>query len=239
MEELKVNYSFKKFLNKQHTSNDKEWYEEDDGFVLKIHSNEVWIDSKPENPTTVDYIKKINGLKMVMDKTVQNRKAYYMVDENGQRITSLIPPVYGNIYNAKITINNHKIPTSHSSKPMFDYVNGILTFENTPPKGNVYISCYQYVGKILTNFIDEYNNSVSVGVLGLNEPKKSYLIQHNLNSFNIHIDIYLYEKIGDKFYWKKDVVPLIILNENVVKIELSEEKTVRFVIKAYNSKLNL
>jgi len=235
LDATKINYSQKRLLGKQHTANTKAFYEEEDGIVLYQHAKEIWIDKVDVVPPTAstDLIRVYKNLELVEDKTVKGRKSFYAVDGEGKRIRGFIPPSYGINYNVSLEIAGKKIPSSHSSNWIFDYANGVLTFENTPPAGTLTISAYQYIGRTFAQYLDNENNSVARGVLGVDTPSLEYTIQHNMSSFDIDVTIYVFDEVEGKNYWKKDVVPLIIMDENRVRLQLTEEHPIRFIIKSY------
>lgn len=229
------NYTQKKIIGKQHTWNEKKWYEEEDGVLVYQHARDIWADLIPPNPPPIStqIIQKVYGLKLTADKTVPNRLAFFANDLTGNRIRGFIPPSYGVDYTVDLFINGVKIPSSHASNWIFDYSNGVLSFETSPPDGIVTINAYSYIGKSIQQYIDSTSTSISMGFMGVDEPLTEYTIQHNLNTLNIEPTIYVYEMIDGMRYWKKDFVPLILLDENRIKIQLSEELPIKFVIKAY------
>jgi len=235
LDTTKINYSHKRLVGKQHTANTKAFYEEEDGVVLYQHAKEIWIDKIDSIiPTSsTDLIKVYKNLKLVEDETVQGRKSFYAVDGEGNKINGFIPPSYGINYNVSLEINGKKIPSSHASNWIFDYANGVLTFETTPPTGDVKISAFQYVGRTFSQYLDNENNSVARGVLGVDTPSLEYTIQHNMASFDVDVVIYVFDEVDGQNYWKKDVVPLIIEDENRVRLQLTEEQPIRFIIKSY------
>ena len=132
-----------------------------------------------------------------------------------------------------LSINGVKIPTTHSSNWMFDYANGLLTFENTPLTGSITISAYEYIGRTFQQYLDAEFNSIALGILGIDDPQYEYTIQHNMGSYDIDAIIYCFDEVEGTRYWKKDVVPLILLDENRVMIHLTEKQPIRFIIKSY------
>lgn len=235
LDATKINYSHKRLVGKQHTTNLKKFYEEEDGVILFQHAKEIWIDKVESTPptTTTQLIKVYENLEMVEDNTVQGRKSFYAVDGTGKRIKGFIPPSYGIDYNVNLEIGGKKIPSSHSSNWMFDYANGVISFENNPPVGDVKISAYQYIGRTFAQYLDDDNNSIARGILGVDTPSLEYTIQHNMASFDIDVIIYVFDEVDGQNFWKKDVVPLIILDENRVKLQLTEKHPIRFIIKSY------
>lgn len=232
----KINYSFKKMMAKEHTLSKTEWYDEKDGIVLHQHAKEIWIDEIPTNPADADtrLVKTYNKIKAVKDATIPGSKVFYIRNEGtNERLRGFIPNSYGSGYNVKIYINDTYIPFSHSSKPMFDYANGVLTFETTPPAGEVTVDVYQYIGRTFAQYLDDEYNSVARGVLGVETPQLEYVIQHNMASYDIDVIIYVFDEVDGQNYWKKDVIPLIMLDENRVKLQLTEEHPIRFIIKSY------
>ena len=232
----KINYSQKKLVGKQHTWNNKQWFEEEDGIILYQHAKEVWIDPVPSTPPTAstNIVKKITNLTLEEDPTVQNRLSFYAA-ETGEKIRGFITPSYGIDYTVKVFAAGNQIPTSHPSQPIFDYTNGTLSFENTPPAGDITITAYQYVARTFSQYLDTENRSVARGVLGVDTPELEYIIQHNMASFDIDITIYVFDEVEGINYWKKDVIPLILMDENRVKIQLTEEHPIRFIVKSYET----
>jgi len=235
LDSTKINFTHKKVSGKQHTWNSKKWYEEEDGIILFQHAKEVWIDKIVSTPPSVvtDIIRPHIGLTLANDTTVSGRRAFYAKNTQNIRIKGFIPPSYGNNYNVKVYVDGVKIPTTHSSNWTFDYTNGILAFENTPPPGSVTISAYEYIGRTFQQYLDAEFNSIAIGILGLNNPQKEYTIQHNMACFDIDVIIYCFDIVDGVRYWKKDVVPLILLDENRVMINLTEKQPIRFIIKSY------
>lgn len=237
IDSTKINYSFKKLSGKQHTWNSKNWYEEKDGIVLFQHAKEIWVDEIPIDAPNVETLLVRPHINLIVeeDKSVQGRRAWLAVDQNGKRITGFITPSYGISYSVKIFINGKKIPTTHESNWMFDYTNGILTFENQPPTGVITIIAYEYIGRSMQQYLDAEYSSVAVGILGESDPQYEYVIQHNMNNLDIDVVIYVLDDVNGKKYWKKDVIPLILLDENRVMLQLSEKHPIRFIIKSYNA----
>lgn len=235
LDSTKINFSQKKLSGKKHTWNSKKWYEEEDGIILFQHAKEVWIDTIPGTPpaTETSIIRPINNLTMVEDTTVQGRRSFYAVDGLGNKMTGFIPPSYGINYSVNLFIGGTKIPTTHSSGWMFDYANGVLAFENTPPAGAVTINAYEYIGRTFQQYLDAEFNSIAVGILGLDVPQYEYTIQHNMGSFDVDATIYVFDEADGATYWKKDVIPMILLDENRVKLQLTEAHPIRFIIKSY------
>ncbi len=232
----KINYSQKKLVGKQHTWNNKQWFEEEDGIVLYQHAKEIWIDEVPTitPTTTTPIIRKIIGLSLVNDTTVQNRLSFSAI-ENSEKIRGFITPSYGINYTVKVYANGVQIPTSHPSQPLFDYTNGVLSFENTPPTGDITIDAYQYTARTFAQYLDTEDRSIARGILGLDDPHEEYIIQHNMATFDIDIVLYVYDEVNGVNYWKKDVVPMILFDENRVKLQLSEAHPIRFIIKSYET----
>jgi len=237
LDSTKINFSQKKLSGKQHTWNSKKWYEEDDGIILYQHAKDIWVDNIDENPPIDenDIIKPINNLLMQEDKTVQGRRSFFAVDGEGKRIRGFIPPTYGIKYTVKLFINGQKIPSTHNANWMFDYTNGILTFENVPPTGSVNITAYEYVGRSFQQYLDSDFNATSVGILGLDTPQLEYTIQHNMGSYDVDVIIYVFDEVDGINYWKRDVIPLILLDENRVRLQLTEEHPIRFIIRSYET----
>lgn len=237
LDSTKINYSQKKLSGKQHTWNSKKWYEEDDGIILFQHAKEIWIDRVDEFPPVdeTDIIKPWNNLTMIEDKTVQGRRSFYAVDGENNRLQGFIPSSYGINYTVKLFIDGRKIPTAHSSNWIFDYTNGVLTFENSPPSGIISIYVFEYIGRSFQQYLDAEFNSIAVGILGADAPQLEYVIQHNMGSYDVDAIIYVFDEVDGVNYWKKDVVPLILLDENRVKLQLTEEHPIRFIIKSYET----
>ena len=234
-EATKINYSHKKLVGKQHTWNSKQWFEEEDGIILYQHANEIWIDEVGTPPAaTTPIIRKIQAFEMTEDTTVQGRLSFKAI-EFSEQLRGFIPPSYSIDYSVKVYADGIQIPTSHASQPIFDYVNGVLSFEKTPPAGTITIDAFQYTGRTFAQYLDNEDRSVARGVLGIDTPKLEYIIQHNMSSLDIDIIVYVYDKVDGISYWKKDVVPIILMDENRVKLQLSEALPIRFIVKSYKS----
>jgi len=108
-----------------------------------------------------------------------------------------------------------------------------LSFENTPPTGDITIDAFQYIARTFAQYLDTEDRTVARGILGLDNPNKEYTIQHNMNTFDIDIVLYVYDDVDGVKFWKKDVVPMILFDENRVKLQLSEAHPIRFIIKSY------
>ena len=234
LDATKINYSHKKLVGKQHTWNNKQWFEEADGIVLYQHASEIWIDEISSTPplNTDSIIRKVSSMALVEDNTVQNRLSFYAEDAN-EKMRGFITPSYGIDYSVRVYANGVQIPTSHASQPLFDYTNGVLSFENPPPSGEITIDAYQYVARTFSQYLDTEGKSVARGILGIDTPLYEYVIQHNMASFDVDVIIYVYDEVDGTNYWKKDVVPMILMDENRVKIQLSEAHPIRFIIKSY------
>jgi len=229
----KINYSYKKLLGKEHTLNSTKWYDESNGIVLYQHAKEIWID-RINAPLDTDerFIKSFNDYELVADG--DNKKLFYVRDENNFRLDGFIPPSYDIGYKIEIKIDDIIITEEHISQPLFDYANGILTFETLPPEGNITITCYQYIGRTFAQYIDSEYNSIAKGIIGLDSPESEYIIQHNMSTFDIDIVLYTYDEVEGTKYWKKDVVPMILVDENRIRLQLSEPQAIRFIIKSYD-----
>lgn len=233
----KISYSFKKLLGKEHSLTSKKWHEEENGIVLYQHSKEVWIDRVTDIPENADerFVKLYTDFEIKEDMSVLGRKAFYMRNEDGSRIRGFIPSTYGNGYAIKVKIDGNLISESHASNYLFDYANGILTFETTPPVGAVTVDVYQYIGRTFAQYIDAEYNSVARGMMGVDTPELEYTIQHNMSTFDVDVTIYVFDEVDGVNYWKKDVVPMILLDENRVKLQLTEEHPIRFIVKSYET----
>jgi len=232
LEKTKINYSQKKLFGKLHTSNTKEWYEELNAPSIINHSKFIWVDEISNIPDSM-VSKLYSQITMVEDITVSGRMSYGIPKNIKNDFAGFIPPTYGIGYSVKIFIDGEIIPTSHYSKPFFDYVNGVLVFENIPPKGIVTIDAYTYIGLTLNTLLEQEQSSIIKGEMGFDEPKSEYIIQHNLGSMYIDLILYYQEQIDDYSVWKKDQIPFILLDENRLKIELSVKSPIKFIIKLY------
>jgi hypothetical protein len=235
----KISYVLKKLLGRRFTWSNKEWFEEEPISTQNIHAKNVWVDEIPNEPNVdLDYIEKLENIKLQKDKSTQNSLAYKMVDENGNYITNLIPPSYGFNYSAKIKINGKKIPTSHPTQPFFDYETGTLTFDKNPMSDNITIDVFKYNGKTIEKFIKDEENTIAKGILGIDEPKQEYVIQHNFNSFDLLIDVYAKDIETDENdnqieVWKKDIIPITMIDVNRIRVNLSHKTPIRFMIKSF------
>jgi hypothetical protein len=165
----KTDYTFKKAVGREFTTNVKLWYEEFPGQSRYVHRDLVWVDTIPELPpaSSDSVIQVYNTLVLVKDVTVSSYKAWKAEDPVGTRIRGFIPPIFGQGYMARIFDNaDREIPTTDSSDWIFDYDNGVLAFSTNPVSfgwnaANIKLKAYRYIGATLDTQSSEWKNFVS------------------------------------------------------------------------------
>jgi len=148
--QTKLDYAFKLLAGRSKTDIKKEWFEEKLGYSFKLHLNELWSDEIPSDPTGVEYIEHLDKYELTEDLTSSDHQVWFIIKDN-KRVTDIISPIYGSIYNVRIfDYNDTEIPTGFSVSWYFDYNNGILFFEDNPTRYGLSlplkISCYIYKG---------------------------------------------------------------------------------------------
>jgi len=147
----KLDLVFKKVVNRQYTTTQKQWYEENPGVPFKLKGSDVWIDNIPPIPPTVDTAvikgyRETNKLLLTKDITVNDSKSWYAAD-GVDRLDGFISPRYGQKYTAKLFIaGGAEIPTLHACGWFFDYESGNLTFDGTAPGTGFEVVVYKYIG---------------------------------------------------------------------------------------------
>ena len=150
-------YLEKKAKNRQSTSPQKRWYEEQPSRNSAVSISDIWIDAIPSTPplTTTDIVEVVSGVALTEDATTQDGKAWLFCSTPGRldtRIGDFICPndKLSNKYFVRVFDNNGKqIPVDDNSDWSFDYTNGILVFSAStisfvaPYK----IYGYRYVGQ--------------------------------------------------------------------------------------------
>lgn len=159
--DIKIDASYKKLLKRQYTSLNKRWHEEFAGKTASIKFKDVWIDGIPETPpdNSTNIIQVVDGLILTEDLTVDNSLAWLACstpDNLSSRIGDFIQPDRDlqSGYFIRVFDNTDKqVFVGDQVNWEFDYVNGILTFENQPslytPPFKIY--GYRYIGDTGTN----------------------------------------------------------------------------------------
>src|SRR6056297_513029 len=154
------NLSFKKLVNRQYTTPNKAWYEEQSGIGFKLKGIDVWVDPIPEEPSSADpsVVQEFNTLTLTEDTTVNFQRTWYCKDGD-TKIGDFIPPLYGSGYEVALFDNNdNQIYPTDASDWFFDYTTGILTFGEsvsgftTPFK----IKVYRYIGRTADDVASTY-----------------------------------------------------------------------------------
>jgi hypothetical protein len=154
----RLDYSFKKLVGREYTSNLKRWYEEKPGFVVFLHRTSVWVDDIPGLPpvSSTAVVRVYNTLTLVRDTSVDNYCSWRAEDPIGVRLYGFIPPRFGQGYNVQLYDNNNReIPPTDGSSWFFDYDNGTLVFDNDPSSvygwnvATLKIKSYLYIGTII------------------------------------------------------------------------------------------
>lgn len=151
----KTDLTFKKIVNRQYTTPDKQWYEEYSGIPFKLFGTDVWVETIPTTPppTSTSIVEVFDTLTLQQDLTVGNQKSWLAENPIGTRIYGFIPPRYGLGYNIRLyDANDAEISTTDGSSWFFDYEAGVLTFDNDPGSFGwndtaFKIKAYRYIGK--------------------------------------------------------------------------------------------
>jgi hypothetical protein len=173
----KTDYSFKKLVGREYTSNVKQWYEEFPGILRYVHASSVWIDDiaqVPPDETTLT-IRVYNTLTLVRDVTVSSYRSWKAEDPPTTRLYGFISPSYGVGYTVRLYDNaDREVPTTDGSSWLFDYDNGTLSFDNNPTNygwnaASFKIKAYLYIGNVLgpakiwKGQVDDYSHLPLVG----------------------------------------------------------------------------
>jgi len=80
----------------------------------------------------------------------------------------------------------------------------------------------------LDNTINNINNNKSIyeGIAS-----KLHIFNHNMDSEYLNINVWVYEEIG----WQNSIVPITILDNNSVQVQLSIAKPIRIIIENINN----
>jgi hypothetical protein len=246
----KYNYAFKKLLGRLHTSNSKNFYEEKPGIISNVMQGNVWTGEipavAPSNDTVAIKVYSGSGmLRLTEDTSVASRQAFLAKatfgDLNSAQLTNFIQPNMGQTYSVRLFIGGtsaaNEIPSSHSSNWIFDYDNGVLAFESTPPAGNVYIQVCRYIGPTLADLSAGFDglttqlaDAVYKGIAGNTTPATSYTITHNLNSEYVKIVTYVPGELAGE--WIPESFQVILKDNNTIQLNLSEAKKVKYIIES-------
>lgn len=152
-EGTKDDFTFKKSINREHTTTAKEWYEENPGEGFLVPDTRLWqqaneIPSTPPGAST-SLIDVYDPITLTHDATVSGKKCW-RCKTNGTQLRNFIPPTFGANYAVRlftdVGMTDEVVP---STTPwIFDYENGVLDFENTQTYSNLYLKCYRYKGEV-------------------------------------------------------------------------------------------
>ena len=180
----KLDLVFKKAVNRQYTSEDKNWYEEFPGVPYKLKGSDIWVEPIPTVPPTVSdkKIEVFSPLNMTKDTTVGNNKSWVACehqlssgDAQSQRIGGFIAPRYGANYVAILQdASDTIVPLTSPCGWFFDYETGVLTFDNNPASygfnaDGFKVTCWRYIGLTADDMIKE---DVTLGHLIINPTDK-------------------------------------------------------------------
>jgi len=196
-EDTKEDFSFKKLYGRQHTTVEKDWYEELPGFLSFLSKTEIWTSDIPSTPpvaSTAD-IEVYDTLTLTEDLTVSGHKSWYADD--GGKLTGCIPPRFGSGYAVRIFDNGlTEITSSDAVNWNFDYENCVLWFYNDPT--GTYTSpfkakVYHYIGNTdvglwSSNGSDIYYNAGSVGI-GTDTPTAEFEVAES-GATNLKVSSY-------------------------------------------------
>lgn len=155
LQSIKTDLVYKKVLKKEYTTEQKSWHEESFGRTA-IKYSDVWTDSIPQTPPldSTDIVQKIINSYLTKDVTVDSNKAWLFCSEMNNLSTrqgdfiepdrDLSQAYFVRLYDS----TGKQIFVGDPVGWMFDYANGILTFENSPSLfvPPFKISAYRYIG---------------------------------------------------------------------------------------------
>ena len=155
LQSIKTDLVYKKILKKEYTSEQKNWHEESFGRTA-IKYSDVWTDTIPQTPPleSTSVIEKISNIYLTKDVTVDSNRAWVYCSELNNLSTrqgDFIEPdrELSQAYYIKLYDSTGKqIFVGDPVGWMFDYANGILTFEKSPSLfvPPFKISAYRYIG---------------------------------------------------------------------------------------------
>ena len=87
---------------------------------------------------------------------------------------------------------------------------------------------YDVIGTLADTINDKFNNVKKCFVHDYNGTK-SYNVTHNLNTNYVSVDVY----VDDNGVYKKEIVEITIIDQNNIKIDLSDVANIRVVIEGY------
>lgn len=154
-------YLHKNLVNKEFTSEEKKWYEENSSNTSELNLNDLRLDDIPKDPPTIttDVVEIISDLILTRDQTTPDNKAWFVCETPGVTATRLydfIQPTknISNKYSVKVYDNDGQQLLVDEIEWYFDYVNGILTFKENPEDLGYelpfHIYVYRYVGRKAT-----------------------------------------------------------------------------------------
>lgn len=149
----KLDFTFKKLLNKRVTSETKKYYEEIGDYTINVHATEIWAEDIPGTPpvSTTSVVEVIDKLTLIKDTTVANSQAWYAF-RSGARLKDWISDKFDGTEAATYAIklydqDNNQISLTDASNWLFDYQTGVLIFDSTYSSATSFkISGYRYIG---------------------------------------------------------------------------------------------
>jgi len=149
----KLDFTFKKLLNKRVTSENKKFYEEVSDYTLNVHATEIWAENIPGTPpnSSTSIIEVVDKLTLTKDTTVSGSQAWYAF-RSGERLKDWIPDKFDGTTAATYAVqifdqDNNPISVADTSNLIFDYQTGILLLDSTHPTATSFkISGYRYIG---------------------------------------------------------------------------------------------
>ena len=168
----KLDFVFKKTLNRTYSSNVKNWFEELPAGTIRLRADAIYTEEIPLTPpaNTTAVVQKFSKQALFKDNTVANNRGWYFDYPAGYRITDLITPNYGNGYTVRVYDGDYKeIPTTDPSGWIFDYENAYLAFDNNPASygwnaNAFYVDVYRYIGKTLYDFLLSYHADLATKI---------------------------------------------------------------------------
>lgn len=133
----KTEIAFKKLIGRDHTSNLKEFFEENAGGGFNIHALDVWSETIPATPpgATTSVIQVYSDFALTEDASVDNQQGWEALS-SGVRVTDWIPPKYGSEYTIRLFSDDgygnagEEIASGDPINWFYDYETGYLAIEN-------------------------------------------------------------------------------------------------------------
>lgn len=162
----KTEIAFKKLVGRDHTSNLKQYYEEEAGGGFNIHATEVWSGDIPATAPLSDTanLRYYEDFTLTEDLTVDNQQGWEAI-ESAVRVRGWVPPKFGSGYTIRLFSDDsygnkgEEIASSDSIDWFFDYESGYVAIQDQLTAGRpgvdtpdpiltpLHIEGYVYIGE--------------------------------------------------------------------------------------------